>query len=134
TLALPDRVLPDSSRHHLRDHDHLPAAGIAGLPAPQPERLAGCRKRPICFVGALGCTLDVLEVRLARSLRAPPRIWILFEQSATRPGRGVSGRAPGRPPPPRTPPATGEGSRRSSAPGAGTAWPRRRDGRAARRS
>src|SRR5213593_2340254 len=30
---------------------------------------------PICFVGALGCALNVQRVRLARSLRAPPRSW-----------------------------------------------------------
>ncbi len=32
-------------------------------------------KRPICFVGALGRTLNVQGVRLACSHRAPPRIW-----------------------------------------------------------
>src|SRR2546422_5684055 len=32
-------------------------------------------KRPICFVGALGRTLNVQRVRLACGRRAPPRIW-----------------------------------------------------------
>ena len=33
---------------------------------PRPLGCAGCRKRPICFVGARGRTLDVQGVRLAR--------------------------------------------------------------------
>src|SRR3972149_3307078 len=32
----------------------------------------------MCFVGALGCGLNVEKLRLARSLRAPPRIWTLL--------------------------------------------------------
>jgi branched-chain amino acid transport system permease protein len=39
-LAFPDRVLPDSSRHHLHRHDHLPAAGPTRLPPPPAERVA----------------------------------------------------------------------------------------------
>src|SRR5205823_9877120 len=42
-----------------------------GAPTERLER----REGPICFVGALGCTLDVQGVRLACSLRAPPRSW-----------------------------------------------------------
>src|SRR6266581_8146555 len=38
----------------------------------------GRREGPICFVAALGRALDVLEVRLARGLRASPRIWALL--------------------------------------------------------
>src|SRR5262249_37028303 len=41
------------------------------------ESLAGGWRAPICFVGALGCTLNVQRVRPACSLRAPPRSWTL---------------------------------------------------------
>ena len=44
-------------------------------PAPASGRLP---KGPDLFVGALGRTLNVEEVRLACDLRAPPRIWTLL--------------------------------------------------------
>src|SRR5437899_5314428 len=40
--------------------------------------LSGIFKRPICFVGALGRTLNVQGVRLACGPRAPPRSWTLL--------------------------------------------------------
>jgi Dienelactone hydrolase family len=45
---------------------------------------AGCGKRPICFVGALGRALNVQAVRLARSSRAPPRIWTFLRSLRSR--------------------------------------------------
>ena len=65
---------PRSEREHLSGK-HL----VKGVMRAFSERLlAGCSKGPICFVGALGRTLDVQRVRLACGRRAPPRIWTLL--------------------------------------------------------
>src|SRR5437899_5927037 len=54
--------------------------------------LSGIFKRPTCFVGALGRTLNVQGVRLACGRRAPPRIWTFLCGL-----RGLTGSSPGRP-------------------------------------
>jgi hypothetical protein len=57
-------------------------AAAAARSAATPSTPVGCGKRPICFVGALGRTLNVQEVRLACGSRAPPRIWTFAQPAA----------------------------------------------------
>ena len=61
--AVPDRGVGGARGYRRRLHL---VPGLAAL---------GGSGRPICVVGALGCTLDVQQVRLACSHRAPPRSW-----------------------------------------------------------
>src|SRR6266478_4968053 len=76
TRTISPGASPASGASELGSGGEAALISTAAYQAPRARtKRAGCGKRPICFVGALGRTLNVQGVRLACGLRAPPRIW-----------------------------------------------------------
>src|SRR5215467_10003421 len=72
--AATPRRLPSGAASHL---DPSRPPDVREVWTPVDVRATG-REGPACFVGALGCGLNVEQLRLAGCLRAPPRIWTLL--------------------------------------------------------